>query len=78
MGCPGARGGMDSVPRSAVTPNRMWYWNHATRYRICAIAWRGMVATKLLGMRRHEICFRSLVVAVSSQSRACWCHSPQE
>ena len=36
------------------------------------------MATKLLGMRRQEMCFRSLVVAVSSQSRACWCHSPQE
>ena len=25
LGRPGARGGMGSVPRSAVTPNRMWY-----------------------------------------------------
>ena len=31
MGCLGIPGGMGSVLRSAVTPNKTWYRNHATR-----------------------------------------------
>ena len=46
MSCPGTRGGMGSVPRSAVAPNRAWYSNNATRYQMFALALGGIVSMK--------------------------------
>ena len=41
MSCPGTRGGMGSMPRSAATPNRAWYCLHKQSTRKLHRTWDG-------------------------------------